>query len=255
MSHHDFVKLNGNWYGSHVPTGRDMQKLDSRAAKGIDGTNGGTWNPLKSIVIGGQAGVGLSGTVSIEGGVTTSRGGRMQHGNSDFAQFSSNRSRIIQIPFLDYGRPLTAKISTNPLSWGVLCSSPATSGGAFMIPHHGATISNVTLNFRVGVLHGSLPSTFPGLYILRQDSAGAVVQLFSGAFPGIRATTAASVAAYFNGGAGQSFSAVPNQNAVLGAQYSYQLGWIDGVGGGALPGNIFHSATVTFSSIPDMTFE
>lgn len=264
MGHHDYVRQNGQWFGVSVPTARDMREFDNRSSKGIDGYSGGAWNPLKPIVIGGQAGVGLSGTVSFEGGVTTSRGGRMQLGNNDYPTFTSARTRSVVFHLVD------ARLIAAQANYIEICPSPRglripylDATLADLIPfipipnrfiHSGATLASAVLKFRVGRTHAAVPAQLPQFDINSYGATRAsLLGLLSTGFAVL--PTPGSGAAYYAAGAVQSITMTCDQNntALAPSTTSYGIRLKDEASTNSIRSfNVFHSLTLNFTAIADM---
>lgn len=171
MSHNPLARPQAFWAASDahanyvtVPTCRDFALWDSFQYKGLDGDQGGTWAPTKPIAIGG-AGLLLSGAGNVlGGGVTTSTGGRLIHGNNDYLNIPAY-ARTETLSFLGQ-QVLTA--SNGLLATGTLSTSPfglLTPSGwtTIVLPipsrymHQGAGLSKVLVTGRMV----SQPSSFP----------------------------------------------------------------------------------------------
>lgn len=93
----------------------------------------------------------------------------------------------------------------------------------------GATISQITIGFRVGTPHTTLPQAMPSARLLRVDPNGNAVPCTSTASGAdangwVYATKPSSAAAWFNLGASQTFVLPCDQNNVVDrTQYFYQL--------------------------------
>src|SRR5690348_4618315 len=71
MGHFDFTRPGGVWSGSAIVATSDMEDLDSKTERAINGDEGGTWAPTSPIVIGGS-GAELTGPTTISGEATIS---------------------------------------------------------------------------------------------------------------------------------------------------------------------------------------
>ena len=173
MSHNPLARPQAFWAATDahanyiaVPTCRDFALWDTFQYKGLDGDQGGTWAPSKPIAIGG-AGLQLSGAGNfLAGGVTTSTGGRLIHGNNDYLVLP-NTLRTETLGFLG-SQVLTS--SNGQLATGTLSTSPfgfVTPAGwtSLVLPissrymHQGAALSKVLVTGRMLAQPASFPTT------------------------------------------------------------------------------------------------
>ena len=98
MPHNDYVRPDGQWPAESVLTPNDLRRFDVAQFQTLNGDAGGTWAPLKSITIGGQALV-LTGGASVGhqllGGILTFSGGRVYLGASIYPTFQTDVDREI----------------------------------------------------------------------------------------------------------------------------------------------------------------
>ena len=175
MSHNAYARRLGIWSNYSVPNANDLAHWDAAQYAGLDGDNGGQWYPVTPIVIGG-AGVQLSGVGNgLAGGVTTSSGGRIQHGNSDYVQLTTPFTRTEIVSLYD--------VATNRSTYGIgglqadsvvlsrspygVSPIPAFSVGDFWLPipsrylHQGASVVSAALTCRALVRQQTAPATPP----------------------------------------------------------------------------------------------
>lgn len=206
---------------------------------------------------------------AIVGGVTTKSGGKLVLGNNDFPTFSATRSRTLVVPLVP-----SLNGSTNQYggdtdidpTFGCLRSvitNDQASGHKIVFPipkrylHNGATLSTVTLAWRVGVPSNALPMVNPSMAVWRATTGGTTVALNSSAQ---LAVSPANADAYYFKGNVQTLAYTCNQNNVIDTtQYQYLFVWTEEFGraltahGPTL--NLFHSLTLAYTAIADQRFE
>ncbi len=181
--HNDYVRPSGQWTSEMVPGASDFQRWDVLQYKGINGSDGGSWNPAKPIIIGG-GGMNWD-ALSLTGGVTTATGGRVSIAASagDLPRLNA-RSRTIQIPILScfhidpaQGGALQTVVSPGV---GIQGSSSGTNPAFIEIPsrymHNGARIATVALSFVVTKRPGALPASPLQFLFAGKSLSGAAVQ-------------------------------------------------------------------------------
>lgn len=156
--HNDYSRPPNSWNSRSVPGPRDFAIWDTAQFKAVDGDNGGTWNPLTPIVIGGS-GVTLTNAFSnLKGGFLTQQGGRYSLGANDFPTFSLARMRTVICPLWQAspfneadGVAFNFQVLSSP-AFGIQSSR---ASGAIYIPiparflHNGATLAGAKLRFRM----------------------------------------------------------------------------------------------------------
>ena len=266
MAHNDNVQLYGVWPNPIVPTPKRLAQLDDYQAKAINGDAGGTWTPTSPIILGG-AGLtlaGSGGTVSaIVGGVKTQSGGKLVLGNNDFPTFSASRTRTIVMPIVPAMQGFGSGVDSDAdPTFGCLRTLCNLAGTKIVVPipkrylHNGATLSTVTLAFRIGQPHGAPPGVQPGMTVLRVSTSGVSAALNSTA---LLQMSAANADAYYFKGNAQTLAYTCNQNNVIDTtQYQYVFTWTEEAG--AIPNNgpplnLLHSWTLAYTAIADQRFE
>ena len=185
MSHNSFARRPPLWVDPSVPTARDMSIWDAAQYKSLDGVNGGLWTPKKPIVIGG-AGLILNGAGNFMiDGVSTSRGGRVRHGDNDYVELSPAFTRTETIGLTTALADLDGSgIGGTGLLPCVVSLSPrgiSPIAQDFVVPipsrylHQGATLTQAKLLCRALVRHGSAPVTGPYWMIANIVSMNAAV--------------------------------------------------------------------------------
>ena len=262
--HNDYVRPSGQWLAHTVPTARDLQRLDDLGSRSVNGDEGGTWNPTSPIIIGGQPIQVTTAASSYEGGARTENGGRIVHADNDVPIFSTTRTRSVLVPLYRLHDSTKAYVdyATGPLGlisqYFNIYATVQLDGRYF---HKAATLSTVTLRFRVGQSHTSLPTNLPGFNLARINSTRTAFDfLHSSTYSLVRLPTPASADAYYNAGAPQSVVMTCNQNNtnVDPTTYVYVIILGDeGAGGGTIDPslNIFHSLKLDFTNVADMRFE
>lgn len=203
MPHNDFAfrDEHGQPGNATVPEPSILRQLDLAASQGIDGDNGGTWNPASPIILGG-AGLNLSGYVLANGGVTT---GPLASPRALIVSgvpavwLAGNRTRIVVFPLRDFGArfdettiyqasTVTYDDGSSPgtvttlQNTGLFSLSTTTVRLIVPIPQFRCTVGNVsagtswfpTLRIRTG--QSSVPSLLtgmPGFRLSKFTAAGA----------------------------------------------------------------------------------
>lgn len=248
MGHNSLIR-GGGWAGASTILGSELATLDANLAGAINGDDGGCWAPAAAITIGGSG-------MAITGPLVVARGGLLTAVNGDAIQFASGqyprfaaghagRTRKIVSSFAEAHRSPTYLWRSRRDSGGIQSVAPVyTSYKAPGVvqptrlllplrPHQGATLSNITIGFRVPTLHPSLPPTMPQARMLRIDTSGNAVAMTSqaaGADPTgfVGFTKPPTAAAWYMGGAGQSFAfACDQHNTVDRTLYTYALELLD----------------------------
>lgn len=262
--------------------------LDTTQSQAVNGDLGGTWNPSAPIVLGG-AGMVLCTTTHIfdqNPGVTTplGSGARITFGDNDYYQIqvgSFARSRTIvtslaaatDISSVD-ANPVTGLGSAPNFIYTQAAhaqeNNPGNAayiyGGRLIAPirvQNGATFSSITIWFQVNVSHPNVPVSLPAFRIMAVDGFGNVTQLAqSSTLTGwigdgfLTIPRPGSGAAYYNGGAAQSFSFVwgttpPPFLTIDTSTYMYFVEIFDEGGANALTGTAYISVLTNFTSITD----
>lgn len=172
--------------GDFTPTPADFAALDAKLSKTINGAKGGAWAPTSPIVIG-PSGYPLSAnvptTVHRNGRVRTLSGARFKLLGSAWPTYGTTRTRSLPTSFAGASaNPWDAAFFRVPGDLGFQLKAPSfvdasglSSLGSIFLPlrfHAGATISQATITWRVGVPHGPYPGTAPRARIVRVDLGG-----------------------------------------------------------------------------------
>lgn len=234
---------------------QEMAEFDANLAASVNGVDGGCYSPSSLITIGGS-GLQCTGPLQVaRGGTLITENGVIEF--SYFPQLSAShagRTKNVMVPFLEARRVPNSMWRVRRDSSGMQSIAPtysnfgggiAPSGAALLaialnratpaalvLPIRGiqgATISQITIGFRVSSSHTALPSTMPRARLLRIDVNGNPVpctSIAAGADKNgwVIVPTPTSTAAWFNAGNGQTFVLQCDQNNdVDRTQYDYQL--------------------------------
>lgn len=100
MSHLDFARPGGVWANEFVPGAGDFYRWDLAQSKIVSGDLGGSWAPIKPIILGGAGVQFTSAATQITGGYRTQTGGRLVLGAHDIITFADPRTRKITMSLL-----------------------------------------------------------------------------------------------------------------------------------------------------------
>jgi hypothetical protein len=258
MAHNDFVREDGQWPPETVPTARDWALFDRAQSKGLTLAGGNAWAPSTPIIVGG-AGMVLASGCSVRGGIRTESGGRIVLGDSDHVLVTPNRARVVVVPLTDAPRSTLAartwELVGEPA--GVRVTTVSSAILSFALPswamHNGAALATAILRFRVGQFHPQLPAVAASFGLRRLPIGRISSANLSSAAIATVSPAPATPDAYFASTAVQSMTLNCDQNNVIDTSlYAYVADVTDERGSNALPGNIFHSLELHFSTIPDL---
>lgn len=278
MAHNDYVMPAGKWVSIASP--QMIARLDGNVAEGINGDDGGTWNPIAPIAIGGAGFQSNSSACTLVGGVRTGRGyaansptpPRIALSGSKFPIYDAPRERVILVsPGVLGDRPtggdgLRYDRSGNVVQTGVM-------DHVFHLPqlrfHSGATLTKIVFRWTLLQRPLAMPPlgsdeimTVRGyrLDLAGYPSSAVEIDLHSDtAVPpvggvyysgGWGTVNYATLEDKWNGGRVKSLEYVPNQNNVIDTNvYTYQARIIIGYPA------LVHPIELTFSNIVDHRFE
>ena len=182
-----------NWSTGSTVLASEIQTLDSRLLAAITADAGGCWAPVTPIVISG-AGIQCSGLLTIARGgtLTTGATNTIQIGGNGttigtpFPRLSANhvgRTRIVLEPCMEARGVPRYLWKVRHEDVGLQAYAPMfddSSGAGPQVAraympfraHHAATLSKITITFRVGYPHTQLPGTMPQVRVLRMDTGG-----------------------------------------------------------------------------------
>jgi hypothetical protein len=209
----------------------ELTALDANVTMGVN-ADGGTFAPTTSIVVGGSG-------ITVTGPTVVTRGGTLQGlvtdailmFDSDFPEYSSThvgRSRSF-MQLCTSGRDVLQALWRVRFSdAGMQSVSPQRdlSDGQGMQPsrlmvpmrvHDQSTLASVTIGFRVGFAHPSLPPTMPKARVVRIDARGSLLPLTSQAAGAdaagyVSVPTPSSVSAWQPSAGGMTLTISTDQN-------------------------------------------
>jgi hypothetical protein len=177
----------GGWTAASTILNSELSTLDAHLASLINGDDGGCYALGSATTI---AGSGLQ----VTGPVVIARGGNLKTGSSspllsNVPLYSSPRTRTFVHPCA-MGRPSDrfmwrarrADGSMQSVAQSYVHWANGVQPAVLTVPlrcHQGATLSSVTVNYRVGWPHATLPKKMPALRITRCDAGGNVVAMTS----------------------------------------------------------------------------
>ena len=241
------------WSVNEKLSSAQINQLDANHARACDKTAAGDTLTGQYIVSGGATTTFSGGGDLIVDGAGSkfeSNGGHIVFGDNDNAQFSASRTLTRVAPFV-------VQQGTTFSGWQVnRNSSKAVTGigltgnadiTRFLID--GAALRSIDVYFAVTTPHSNVPASFPQFaFIVKAIATGGITTLAP------TSATAASGAAWYNGGATQTLNL---DLGTLGVTIdrtanTYYLQVIDEHGANAQDGNTFQSARLNFISIADM---
>jgi hypothetical protein len=253
----------------------EIAQLDSQLSSSINGDDGSTHAPPTSIEIGGQ-GITVSGPTTIQQGATlqclnTAPTATINLEAGDYPQFI-NSNPFATHSYLQLCHDAVAwprytwhtrredsghqsYSSTFDLSDGFgQRQSPAY---VRLRPHDGATLTSVTVTFRVGYPHTQLPTTMPQVGIAKYDAAGNFLGSLTSAAAGANAAglipvaKPSSAAAWYKNGAPQQITITCDQNNVIDvSQYFYKLVLVEEAGLTGYPWQLVYKQAVRVTAPP-----
>jgi hypothetical protein len=279
------VRDPANWTPSYVPlvpgavAGQvlpsEIAQLDAQLSGSINGDDGSTHAPVTSIEIGGQ-GVTVTGPTTIQQGATlqclnTTPAATINLEAGDYPQFVNNN------PFATHSY---LQLCNDGVAWPrytwhtrredsgqqALSSTFDLSDGfgqrqspwyVRLRPHDGATLTSVTVTFRIGYPHAQLPTAMPQVGIAKYDAAGNFLGSLTSAAAGANAAglvpvaKPSSAAAWYKNGAVQSITITCDQNNVIDvSQYFYKLVLVEEAGLTGYPWQLVYKQAVRVTAPP-----
>ena len=180
---HNQLTRSDAWAAGIVPA--DLTSLEAKIAQGVNGDLGGTWCPSYYAINVGGMGLSVTGPSVVFGpsGLFTFTGtGNYVLASGDFPQLGVGHSGRTQArisgPLASSSLPIWAG-AVSPAYMSLQGLAPVIGGSPVqhVIPlfaRDGATLSSVTLNIVVPVVHSALPPTMPKVRIVRTDMYGRV---------------------------------------------------------------------------------
>jgi hypothetical protein len=269
MTHPTRTHSDSVWVNGYISVGADFASIDAKTFAAVNGDGGGTWLPGAQIYING-AGVICAAPWVLSGGQSTLTGRITfnQGTTDDYFRFAvshpetsiisanalleveaelPDQSRV-QCPADFAGAPTVTTTGIFTLVVGTRVASPLRVRG-------GGTIETVEFDFLVGNAHASLPQVLPRFRVCAVDSEGNVLPLravdsTTDADGFVQLPTPASGAAYYNGGAVQSFTYTCNQHQIVDTSlYSYWIEIIEESGTNSLAGNTYSGVSTSIDNI------
>lgn len=276
MPHNDYIMPFGKW--ATVAPPKALSRLDQQISEGINGDEGGTWNPSGPIAIGGDGLTAIPATIT--GAVRTGKGygspsdPRIEIASPYFPTWTTPRSRTVLLPFhpsliasntiqtADFlvdadGRPYT----DDPAGLHLTIAIPQ------MRLHNGATLLSATFRWslrarpaantpgKVGIrgIKRGLAGYSTGAHIVRLHTASTVGTIVYDA-NGLAHDTFSDVDSLYAGGAMRTLVFVPNQNQVIDT-WNTSAACVYQAHVSTLAAATMHSIELQFGSIADLRFE
>lgn len=276
MAHNSRFMGDAAWASAKLLPAAFLQALDTALSKTIDGNAGGSFTMAATATIGG-AGLWLCAPSILQSGATlqTPFGShkRVTLCTGDYMPLGATHPGRTRTIHSDVGAAAEACGRASLAVMGTALGlqnytvdpangAKARAGFRLLVPltvHESSTLTQAVFWFRVGGNHSSVPARLPLFRAFRASLTGQLDPLKSataitgGYVP--FSPTPASGAAWYAGGAVQSFTYTCDQNNVIdGANYAYFGEIVDESGGtlGAQGGNEFLDVVCTFTNIADM---
>lgn len=277
MAHFTRTLPDATWINGYTATGANLDSLDGKTVKAINGDGGGAWAPAAAITIGGEGIRMVGATLNLLTGasvVLPAAGKKIRFGNNDFFKKSYAQSHMIALSDAIHQQDQRGqwRISTLLSDSGLQSMQAGVKLRQQIRVHDGSTIYLARFYYRIYATHVSIPSQLPQFRVFRVGMTGVEEPMASGAGIGpagwVTLTTPANVAAY-NAGSGGGGSAVQSfdytvsiNNVVDISKYRYYVEIIEESGsgawttiGGGAQGNDFSHVLMGSTSITDMRFQ
>ena len=274
-----FPRIHVTWSGSVAVS--DLKSLDQRGLQMVNGDDGGTWAPATPLEIDGAShGLFLSGPTQVWGAgflqTFPSSGARFscQTGNYPlFCPGHAGATRSLMSSFAVAACTPWMGLYPQVTAGGLMTGAVQTLAGALsyedgsVVPvtfraelavHNGATMTEVVLSFAVPP-GATAPTTPPRARILRVDVNGDIepctsVAAGADAYGYVTLPAPAGAAAWYNGGAAQTWALTTDQNnAVDISQYVYLVEIVEAQGTTTTVLNAVDSIFIPASSDPQQT--
>lgn len=218
---------------SKIPHG-DLESIDTNQSKSVNGDDGGTWSPAAPVIVTGQ-GIWPTLTAAQWPNFLADAGSKRTF---------IRRAALTPVSRLFVGGLITSGAIVQGQAAGTVCTT------LLQLPHN-ATLTQVKAYIAVASSH--LPAGFPTMSIQRLNaSTGVLTDTCNAADPIGFSPVPGTAAAWFAGGAIQSWTYTCNQkNVVDRTLYHFLLGIVDESGAGSLPGNLYYGYEATFT-LPDL---
>lgn len=230
----NFSPVRVSWSDGDVPVGADFTKFDVDHVKTINASDGSTHAPTSVITIGGSG---------------------VQLALADYPTFVTAKTLTRAVAFVGG----TNTLASTFVAAGTGVTSPLNFASGLIRSINdalvdGCTLASIDVDWQVGHSHSGVPVTRPKLRVYQRPTAGAVFASLNSTDPtnlGIAMGSAASGAAYYNGGSVQTFTYTCDTNNVLvnKALYDYAVWLTDEDGTNSLLDNIFHGMRLNMSAI------
>lgn len=239
------------WAVNEKLTSAQMNQLDANHARAVDKTAAG--DTIEGQII--QSFVKTTtfsggGKIIVDGAGSQFRtvGGHIVHGDNDYATFSATRPLVRVAPFIvQQGQTFSGW--TVGRNWSKAFTGLGLTGNCdltrFMVD--GANLASIDIYFAVTTAHSSTPAIFPEFTLYERDIATGVDTGINFVF-----ATAASGAAWYNGGATQTLNLGTFSHPIDRGAKGYFLQVIDESGSGAQNGNTYQSIRLNFTGIADL---
>lgn len=259
------------WVNGLPVLASEMDALDGETVDLINFDLGGTWTPSAPVVWASASGYtgpvfNVLGAVALtsSGGVVrtpSASGKRIVFGDGDYYELDAGHPGITfnrLDSFVDGAAAINPTLGSSTTGLAEIAVPIGVGFSKVLRPHHGATWTQVTVNFKVTNAHSSgAPATLPKVRVVQVDATGAKTPLktvASGADINgwLSVPTPASGSAWFNSGNPQSLVYTFDAGVLLDtSRYVYVLEVVEESGTNATGGTAWESAVGVMTAISD----
>ena len=282
MAHETRTQPDSVWVDNYQVERSDLESLDAKQFRSLNGVRGGCWAPEEKIIINGPLDV--TGPTEVRGSGVLRLGfpGEVVLADDDWPELlpghAGRTRRFVQstLPFVPVGpHPWCVGVSfqhasAQPIALTIVDSQGVEWTPEFLIPlrvHNGATLDRVTFFFRVPELRRRAPEAMPRFRVFRVDAEGNADEMKSTELGDGFASpiNPGSAQAWFKAGDAHEFVYECDQNNVIDvSKYRYFAHVVEETGAADFPARVnaftqsavrmVSRAPVTLSSTTGQTF-
>lgn len=263
------IRVRPSWPRGYVVTGDDLRDLDANSILGVDGHAGGTYAPAAPLIVGGAGVQIISKSVAENGAALVPASGKTitfgEKSATDAFRFGSphaGKTRSCLHGISEAWSPRGhGDVGLDMTSIGVQSKTP---GARYFVPFRvidGATLTLLTLRWKLGEAHANVPLYLPRFRVVRVSALGVLEPLRAEDTTTDRdgwvtwGPRPASGAAYGTTSDVKTLAYTCNQNNVIDRSAYFYVAEIEdehgtnAFSGSADGGNLFLSTVATYVSI------